>query len=109
MTHIHQREVDLKEVEKIALENYDEPFGHLYSLVKELCYEVSFLKQLKYDTAKTVGYLEAELNKAHTMLREAKSMISSHEELCGCVEQEECIKRIDKVLEQATCLKTSKN
>jgi len=33
-----------------------------------------------------------------SLLREALEMISSHEQLCGCVEQEECIKRIAKAL-----------
>jgi len=42
--------------------------------------------------------LHMENQSLRELLREAREMISSHEQLCGCQEQEECIKRIDAAL-----------
>lgn len=41
---------------------------------------------------------EQQRDTLRSLLREAREMISSHEQLCGCQEQEECIKRIDAAL-----------
>lgn len=45
-----------------------------------------------------VPALHRENQSLRELLREAREMISSHEQLCGCEEQENCIKRIDDVL-----------
>ena len=43
-------------------------------------------------------FMNDKIERLRSLLREAREMISSHEQLCGCQEQEECIKRIDAAL-----------
>lgn len=57
----------------------------------------AYIKIAELANAKLAPLLQ-ENTALRALLIEAREMISSHEQLCGCQEQEECIKRIDAAL-----------